>query len=309
MYQSVSLARQHHNVAMKPMTIAALLDAAKQGLQGTVEEPLREAQALVCAVTGLPRAALFAHADDSLDEATWQRCEQALRRRRAGEPLAYIVGRRGFWTLELEITPAVLVPRPESELLVERALQHGAALAHGSGACRVLDLGTGSGAIALAIASERPTWQVTGVDVSAAALSVARGNAQRLGLTRVRLLKGSWFEPVGGERFELVVANPPYVAAGDAALNHPALRHEPYLALTPGPNALAALRAIALQAPAHLATGGWLLLEHGADQGTAVRALLEARGYAHVGSHRDLAGHERVTEGRWPGEPAGRLHR
>jgi release factor glutamine methyltransferase len=294
---------------MKPLTITALLDAARQALQGTVEEPVREAQALICAVTGLSRAALFARADEPVDASIWQRCEQALDRRCAGEPLAYIVGRRGFWTLDLEVTPAVLVPRPESELLVERALRHGDAAADGGEPCRVLDLGTGSGAIALAIASERPAWRVTGVDLSGAALAVALRNAQRHGLARVRLLEGSWFEPVADERFEIVVANPPYVAAEDAALNDPALLHEPRLALTPGPDALAALRQIAQQAPAHLAAGGWLLLEHGAGQGIAVRALLEARGYAHVGSHCDLAGHERVTEGRWSGDPAGQLHR
>jgi release factor glutamine methyltransferase len=294
---------------MVPVTISELLDTATRRLQGAVDDPRREAQALLCAVTGVARTALFARADDPVDPQTLRRVEQALDRRRAGEPLAYIAGRRGFWTLELEVTPDVLVPRPETELLVERALQHGDAAATDARPCRVVDLGTGSGAIALAIASERPAWQVTGIDVSAAALAVARRNAQRLGLARLRLLEGSWFVPVGAERFDLVISNPPYVAAGDPAMNDPGLRHEPRLALTPGADGLAALREITAQAPRHLAAGGWLLLEHGAGQAAAVRTLLETQGYGHVGSHRDLAGHERVTEGRWPGIPsAGSTH-
>lgn len=299
---------RRHNSWMKPVTISSMLDAAARALQGNVDDPRREAQALLCAVTGLARAALFAKADEPLDAAIAGRVEEAVQRRCAGEPLAYIVGRRGFWTLEVEVTPDVLVPRPETELLVERALYHGDAATAAGQHCRVLDLGTGSGAIALALASERPGWQVTAVDVSAAALAVARRNAQRLGLARLRLLQGSWFEPVRTERFDLVISNPPYVAADDRAMDDPGLRHEPRLALTPGPDALAALRTIASQAPAHLAADGWLLLEHGANQACGVRALLEKQGYAHVGSHRDLAGHERVTEGRWPGDPAGRPH-
>ncbi len=291
------------------MTIAELLEAAAHCLQGSVDDPRREAQALLCAIAELPRAALFACGAQRLDPATVRRLEAALQRRRAGEPLAYIAGRRGFWSFDLEVTPDVLVPRPETELLVERALERGDALAGRDAPVRVVDLGTGSGAIALAVASERPAWHVTGTDLSAPALAVARRNAHRLGLARLRLLAGSWFEPVATESFELVLANPPYVAADDPALHDPALRHEPRLALTPGPDGLAALRAIALQAPAHLVAGGWLLLEHGAGQAAALRAMLEARGYTHVGSRRDLAGHERVTEGRWPGDPAGWPHR
>jgi release factor glutamine methyltransferase len=185
----------------------------------------------------------------------------------------------------------VLVPRPETELLVERALVLGTAPA-----LELLDLGTGSGAIALAIASERPDWRVTATDASAAALDIARRNAATAGQQRVEFIAGHWLAPLGGRRFDLIVSNPPYIAGGDPVLDGDSLRFEPRAALTPGPDALAALREIARSAPAHLHPHGWLLLEHGADQGPALRSLLVAEGLAHVRSHRDLAGHERVTE-------------
>ncbi|MFO1426216.1 MAG: HemK/PrmC family methyltransferase [Steroidobacteraceae bacterium] len=182
----------------------------------------------------------------------------------------------------------------ETELLVERAL----ALGDAARALAVVDLGTGSGAVALAIASERPGWHVTATDASEAALAVARGNALAAGLQRVEFVAGRWYVPLGGRRFDLIVSNPPYIAGDDPVLQGDSLSHEPLAALTPGPDALAALREIVRGAPAQLAPGGALLLEHGADQGPVVRALLVAEGFAHVRSHRDLAGHERVTEGR-----------
>jgi release factor glutamine methyltransferase len=217
--------------------------------------------------------------------------ESLARRRIAGEPVAYLTGRREFWSLDLELTPDVLVPRPETELVVERALE---ALS-GRASPAVLDLGTGSGAIALAIAHERPDADVTATDTSRAALAVAADNARRLGIGNLRMLEGSWFEPVGGRRFEVVAANPPYVAAGDPALA--ALAHEPLAALVAGADGLEALAAIARAAPAHLQPGGRLVLEHGTRQGAAVRALLEGAGFVDVATRRDLAGHERVTEG------------
>ena len=186
------------------------------------------------------------------------------------------------------------MPRPETELLVERAL---ALRAASTG--RVVDLGTGSGAIALALARERPHWQVTATDMSLAALTVARANAAELELTTIDFRHGSWFEPLGGERFDLVVSNPPYVAADDPALADPALAHEPRLALTPGVDGLRCLREIARDAPQHLEAGGWLLLEHGAAQAAAVRHELVLAGCRYVRSHRDLAGHERITEGQY----------
>jgi release factor glutamine methyltransferase len=214
-----------------------------------------------------------------------------LKRRAAGEPIAYILGYRDFWTLRLNVTPAVLVPRPETELLVERAMALGP-----QRSARAADLGTGSGAIALALASERPLWNVTATDISEPALAVARANARTLGLTRVEFVDGKWFEPLAGRRFDLVVSNPPYVADHDPAMQNPALKHEPRVALTPGPDGMACLREIIVSAPQYLERRGWLLLEHGADQAAAVSRELVDRGFAHVRSHRDLAGHLRMTE-------------
>jgi release factor glutamine methyltransferase len=231
-----------------------------------------------------------------------------LERRARGEPLAYIVGKRGFWTLALTVTPAVLVPRPETELLVERAL---ALRPEPTG--QVVDLGTGSGAIALALASERPRWQVTATDVSPDALEVARRNAADLGLRNVELVGGSWFEQLGERRFHLVVSNPPYIGPEEPEMGSPALRYEPRNALTPGADAdgaptsrdagLASLFAIIRAAAPHLERGGWILLEHGSTQAPDVSRELVVRGFSHVRSHRDLAGHERMTEAQW-GTPA-----
>jgi release factor glutamine methyltransferase len=217
-----------------------------------------------------------------------------LERRARGEPLAYLTGTREFWSLPLRVSTAVLVPRPETELLVERAL----ALRPASEG-RVVDLGTGSGAIALALAHERPHWRVTATDISEQALAVARANAAQLRLTRIDFRQGSWFAPLAAARFDLIVSNPPYVAADDPALEHPALAHEPRLALTPGQDALRCLREIAREAPRHLEPGGWLLLEHGAAQAAAVRHELVLAGCRYVRSHPDLAGHERITEGQY----------
>jgi len=249
-----------------------------------------DAQLLLAWVLARSRAQLLADAQAPAAEAQAAAYRRLLARRATGEPLAYLIGRREFWSLELAVTPAVLIPRPETEILVERAL------ALGPAAARVADLGTGSGAIALAIARERPAWRVVATDISAPALAVARANAAALGLREVEFLEGSWFEPLGGGRFELIVSNPPYVAAGDPALE--ALGFEPALALTPGADGLAALRLLARGAAAHLARGGWLLLEHGATQGEALRRELVAAGFTHVRSHRDLAAHERMTEGQ-----------
>ena len=254
--------------------------------------PDLDAQLLLAHALGVARARLKSHPQEPAEPLRVRRYQELLARRAAGEPLAYLTGRREFWSLELAVTPAVLVPRPETELLVERAL---ALRAAGEGC--VVDLGTGSGAVALALAAERPRWQVTATDVSAAALAVARANAARLGLG-VEFREGSWFAPLAGARFDLVVSNPPYVAADDPALASPALAREPRLALTPGADGLACLRAIVRGAPQHLAPGGWLVLEHGAAQAAAVRHELVLAGFHYVRSHRDLGGHERVTEGQ-----------
>jgi release factor glutamine methyltransferase len=226
--------------------------------------------------------------------AALRRYRALIERRARGEPLAYLTGTREFWSLPVRVSRAVLVPRPETELLVERALALRAAPAG-----RVVDLGTGSGAIALALASERPHWQITATDISSAALAVARANAAQLELARIDFRLGSWFVPLAAARFDLIVSNPPYVAADDPALEDPALAHEPRLALTPGADPLRCLREITRDAPQHLESGGWLLLEHGAAQAAAVRHELVLAGCRYVRSHRDLAGHERITEGQY----------
>ncbi len=205
--------------------------------------------------------------------------------------MAYLTGTREFWSLPLKVTTDVLVPRPETELLVELALQG----LPREESRRVLDLGTGSGAIALAIASERPQAAVTAVDVSPRALEVAIQNSRDLGIPRIDWRLGSWFEPVAGERFDLIAANPPYIAAADPALEQ--LAAEPTLALCPGPTGLEALSAITAHAAAHLQDGGRLILEHGSDQASAVAQLLEEQGFTAVVSHLDFSGRPRVTLG------------
>ena len=282
---------------MTAATTASLLARAREALAGTdagrlpVARPGTDAEVLLAHLLGVSRAHLLAHPEEPVTRATAARYAALLRRRAAGEPVAYLTGRREFWSLELSVDAAVLVPRPETELLVERALQLLPATA-----ARVADLGTGSGAIALALARERPAWQVLATDVSRAALETARRNARALGLEALELRHGDWYQALGGERFDLIVSNPPYVAAGDPALA--ALRHEPQLALTPGGDGFAALHTLAHGALSHLQPGGWLLLEHGATQGARLRAALVRSGLRHVRSHPDLSGHERATEGQ-----------
>jgi release factor glutamine methyltransferase len=274
------------------MTIAqALALAARQGLARL------DAQLLLLHALGRPqgdRAWLLAHDDDPLAATTQDAFERACERRAAGEPFAYIVGIKEFFGLPLRVDPRVLVPRPDTETLVEWAL----ALLAEEGvrpSLRVADLGTGSGAIALAIKARCPAAQVEAVDASADALAVARANGAALGLD-VRWHEGRWLDPLAGP-FDLVVSNPPYVRADDPHLA--ALEHEPRQALVAGEDGLDDLRAIVGQAPASLARGGWLLLEHGWDQAPAVRALLAGRGFNSVQSRTDLAGIERCTGGRW----------
>jgi release factor glutamine methyltransferase len=279
------------------LTVAALLAegvrrlrASPAGAGGEATAEL-DAQLLLAHVLGVARAQLRSHPETAAGAEAAARYRVLIERRAAAEPVAYLTGEKDFWTLRLKVTPAVLVPRPETELLVERGLALWPA-----GEARVADLGTGSGAIALALASERPAWRVLASDVSADALQVARANAAALGLHQVEFRLGSWFEPLGDERFDLVVSNPPYVAADDPHLAH--LVHEPRLALTPGGDALGCLTAIIRGADRHLESGGWLVLEHGSSQAEAVRRALVLAGMRHVRSHRDLAGSERMTEGQ-----------
>jgi len=236
------------------------------------------------------RAWLLAHDDDALPADAATRLHALATRRLAGEPMAYLTGEKHFHGLRLRVDARVLDPRDDTETLVDWAL----ALLPPDAPRRVLDLGTGSGAIALAIAHARPRARVTAVDASADALAVARANAGRLGLA-LELRHGDWLAPVAGERFDLIVGNPPYIAEGDPHL--PALAHEPRSALVSGADGLDDLRRIVATAPAHLAPGGWLLLEHGWDQAAAVRALLAGAGFTQVQSRRDLAGIERCSGG------------
>ncbi len=275
--------------------IGTLLAAAAQRLASLTDaSPRLEAELLLSQVLDKPRSYLFAWPDRTLSAAQREAFETLLSRRLAGEPVAYITGHREFWSLDLLVTPAVLIPRPDTERLVELAL---AALPARVGA-RVADLGTGSGAIAAALAHERPDWEVHATDLSAAALAVARNNFRRLGLSQVRTEQGTWCAALPADRrFDLLVSNPPYVPSGDPHLRRGDLRREPRGALASGADGLDDVRRIAQQAPAHLKTGGFLLLEHGYDQGAAVRQILAERGYTEIATHRDLAGQERVSGG------------
>jgi release factor glutamine methyltransferase len=274
---------------MTPMNIAETLSFGTRTLSPHSDSPRLDAEILLGKVLGLSRAALIAHDNDVLADANERAYADLIAKRSAGMPVAYLTGIREFWSLSLNVSPGVLVPRPETEILVEQALR----LKSPNDSCSVLDLGTGSGAIALAIAAERPRWSVTGIDVSPAALRVARQNAQALDICGIEWALGSWFEPVQGQHFDLIVSNPPYVAGGDPALA--ALAAEPALALTPGPTGLEALAAIISQAAAHLNAHGWLLLEHGSDQAKAVVSLLEQQGMGDIRTMPDFAGRSRVT--------------
>jgi release factor glutamine methyltransferase len=255
------------------------------------DSPELDAEVLLSTVLGITRTALIVRSGEEVAAESERAYRELISRRADGEPVAYLTGRREFWSLPLKVTPAVLVPRHETELLVELALK----FLPKAEARSVLDLGTGSGAVALAIASERPHARVTGVDVSPAALGVARDNSRSLGLSNLAWRLGSWFDAVAGERFDLVVANPPYVADGDPALS--TLAAEPALALLAGPSGLDALAAIIADAPAHLTPGGSLLLEHGSTQHLEVGRLLEENGFHDVRSELDFAGLPRVTLG------------
>lgn len=274
-----------------------LTDALRQAASAGLDR--LDAQMLLLHALGRSphdRAWLIAHDSDPLAPERSARWTELLQRRQQGEPVAYLLGEKEFGGLTLQVDARVLVPRPDTEVLVDWALD--ALPQPGATAPRLLDLGTGSGAIALTIARRRPDAQVTATDASADALTVAQANAQRLGLP-VRFAQGAWLAAVPGERFDVIASNPPYIAEGDPHLA--ALTHEPISALTAGPDGLDDIRLIVAQAPAALNPGGWLLLEHGHDQAAAVREQLGAQGFEAVSSRTDLAGIERCSGGRWPG--------
>lgn len=259
--------------------------------------PRLDAELLLAHALGQSRSYLRTWPEREPDAAQCAAFAALLERRRAGEPVAYLLGRQGFWSLDLEVAPHTLIPRPDTELLVETALALGP-----GGPARVLDLGTGTGAIALALACERPAWQVLGVDRVSEAVQLAERNRARLGLGNARFVESVWFSTLGGERFALIVGNPPYIAAADRHLSEGDVRFEPASALVAGEDGLDDIRRIVAEAPEHLEGGGWLLLEHGYDQAEAVRALFAARGFAAVESRRDLGGHQRITLGQWTGD-------
>jgi len=252
-----------------------------------------EAELLLRSVLGCERSHLLAHAEEAIDSSKARLAKHVFARRRAGEPIAYITGWREFYGIRLCVTPNVLIPRPETELLIELALERVAA----ASPARVLELGTGSGAIAVALARERPDLTVVATDISEAALAIARRNARDHGVD-IEFVHSDWFEALGPERFDLIVSNPPYVAASDAHLERGDVRFEPRLALVGGEDGLACIRAIAARAQSRLRPGGWLLLEHGYDQGDRCIGLLREFGYSDVEDFEDLAGVPRVCAGR-----------
>lgn len=266
-----------------------------------IEDGWREAAMLLAHVLGRDRAWLIGHGDEPAMPAQAAAFQALLQRRRDGEPMAYVLGECGFWSLSLKVTPAVLVPRPETELLVEQTL---ACLSERrpSAAWRVADLGTGSGAIALALASERQHWQLVATDASATALAIAEDNARTLGLdARVQFRHGSWYQAlVGQPPFDALVSNPPYIETGDPHLGDPALRHEPPSALVSGSDGLADIRQLVAGAGPHLRPGGWLLLEHGWNQAGTVRELLHRHRFTDIASRQDLGGQPRISYGRRP---------
>jgi release factor glutamine methyltransferase len=266
----------------------AVLDATEK-LRSVTEAPRLEAELLMARAIDMPRSFLFAHPEDELDADALRRLDDTVARRVAGEPMAYITGVKEFWSMELAVSPATLVPRPETELLVDVALRDIPRKAE----WQVLDLGTGSGAVALAIGRERPACYVTATDVSADALAAARENANRNNIGNLEFLQGDWIGPVAERRFEVIVSNPPYVRDDDEALAR--LQAEPMLALKAGAEGLDAIEILARGCPAIITSGGLLVLEHGADQEAAVAELLKAHGWANIRCYKDYSGLPRVT--------------
>ncbi|WP_010484299.1 peptide chain release factor N(5)-glutamine methyltransferase [Pseudomonas sp. S9] len=251
-----------------------------------------DVELLLAHVLGKSRSYLHTWADKALTDTQFEQFAAAIKRRQAGEPVAYIIGQQGFWTLDLDVAPHTLIPRPDTELLVETALQ----LIPATPAA-VLDLGTGTGAIALALACERPAWQLCGLDRVPQAVELAERNRRRLQLANARFMQSNWFAALDDQRYQMIVSNPPYIAADDQHLSQGDVRFEPSSALVAGPDGLDDIRLIIEQAPHFLSAKGWLLFKHGYDQAAAVCELLSARGFGQVESRRDLGGHQRISIG------------
>ena len=267
---------------------------ARTALAATSETARLDAEVLLVQVLGWSRARLLAHPGASLDPASARRFEALVERRRGGEPIAYLTGRREFWSLDFIVTPDTLIPRPETEHLVEAVL----GVVSPGDTATIADIGTGTGAVALALGHERPGAFVIGSDRSQAAVAVARANAARLGIGNVSFIVADACAALAPAHWSVIVSNPPYVAENDPHLTTGDVRFEPPEALVSGPRGLTMLETLARQGPARLARGGWLVLEHGRDQGSAVRALLSGAGLRAIETARDLAGNERVTLGR-----------
>jgi release factor glutamine methyltransferase len=272
-------------------SIEKALRHAADRILGRSDSPRLDAEVLLAKVLGITRAGLIARGAQSLQELDEAAFDAMVARRISGTPVAYLTQSREFWSMSLRVTPAVLVPRPETETLVEQLLE----LAPADSAHSLLDLGTGSGAIALSIASERSAWHVTASDISPEALAVAQENAVNLKISNIEWRLGSWFDPLAGRRFDFIVSNPPYIAAADPLLT--ALSAEPLLALSPGVLGVEALQLIVARAPEHLTAGGSLLLEHGHDQSPAVQQMLRRQGFESIRTRLDLSGKTRITFG------------
>jgi release factor glutamine methyltransferase len=278
----------------QPVTLGAALNEAVRALADVSTSARTDAEVLLIHVCGITRTILIARADAPITDGEHHQLTALVQRRRDGEPIAYLTGMREFWSLPLRVTPDVLIPRPETEIVVERALARLTPGAH----AHVCDLGTGSGAIALAIAHERPQCRIVATDLSPRALDVARDNAHQLMLPHIEFRQGDLFAPLGEQVFDVIVSNPPYVRANDPHLNQGDVRFEPESALVAGTDGLDAIRKIVSGAGAHLCANGWLILEHGYDQAAAVAEILEHGDFTDIVCHPDFAGHPRVTEAR-----------
>ncbi|MBT8441590.1 MAG: peptide chain release factor N(5)-glutamine methyltransferase [Gammaproteobacteria bacterium] len=275
-------------------TVSDLLKEMADELRDTSPSARLDAELLLSHVLRKNRTQLYTHADEKVELQSKAVFENLVHRRREGQPIAHLIGQREFWSLHLSVTEDTLVPRAETEILVGCALTH----LPKDQAANVLDLGTGSGAVALAIANERPDVTITATDLSPAALRIARYNSHSLGLTKVQFKQGDWFGAVRNSKFSLIVANPPYVTDMELVVHDFELQHEPRLALAGGEDGLDAIKQIVEEAPQHLFTGGWLAIEHGHRQGPAVEILMREAGMVSIFGYSDLQGHTRVTEGK-----------